>query len=397
MHLEPGSTRWHVSRHLEARRGREGEELAVNLCFGTRLIADPALWDLLADCREPRHLADGELVRKAIGAHLLAPELPDADEPDFVRRLDRTLSRFTGRTPWKEGPSEERRADLLEKLALAEQEFRRRHMPRPLSTPRITNYLLEQPHRLIDSIFAHTRTFLEEDLARERPGLDPAWCRRIIDRPVIKLRYEQQYCTPATTLARVERFSPRLQPHSRVLILGDDDLVSLAFRGARSVDVVEVDHDLVSFLESRAANGVRIRSHDLSGGLPAEMTGSYDLVLTDPPYAARGMELFLRCAAAALQPGPDSRLFLVTDPGLLEKPHELEPFLAKAGLRVERRTPRFSRYVQPTLIRAATLRELTRMGCPAEILAPLMEFPYLYADLLECRWAAGATLPRAGG
>ena len=49
--------------------------------------------------------------------------------------------------------------------------------------------------------------------------------------------------------------------------------------------------------------------HDLREPLPAELSGGFDVVVTDPPYTVAGAELFLSRAVAALAPQPGRHMF----------------------------------------------------------------------------------------
>ena len=99
----------------------------------------------------------------------------------------------------------------------------------------------------------------------------------------------------------------------RVLVLGDDDSLSIAIGLVgralhqrdltRGVTVIESDPRRVAFLRAAAASeAIEINAieHDLRSPLPAELTGAFDVVATDPPYTLAGATLFLGRAAAAL-------------------------------------------------------------------------------------------------
>ena len=132
--------------------------------------------------------------------------------------------------------------------------------------------------------------------------------------PPARLELDQCHCTVDTKLRRL------LAVHEagalvgrRVLLLGDDDLTALAIgllvshHGASStianLTVMDVDPALVSFLARELAEApfpVSCVEHDLRQPLPPELVGSFDTVLTDPPYTTAGASLFLSRAAEAL-------------------------------------------------------------------------------------------------
>jgi predicted methyltransferase len=134
---------------------------------------------------------------------------------------------------------------------------------------------------------------------------------------------DQCHCTLETKLRRV------LALHEadalvgrRILLLGDDDLTSVAIRlfverfgsdmTVAQLTVVDVDPALVEFVRDdlRAAPfPSECLAHDLREPLPPVLRGAFDTVATDPPYTSAAGRLFLSRAADALA-GPGGRLFL---------------------------------------------------------------------------------------
>jgi predicted methyltransferase len=137
--------------------------------------------------------------------------------------------------------------------------------------------------------------------------------------PQPRLDLDQCHCTAETKLRRV------LAVHEadalvgrRVLLLGDDDLISLAI--ARLVQrfgsggslvamaVLDVDGAVVEHVERELAGSrfaVTCVQHDVREPLPPELRRSFDTVITDPPYTTAGGTLFLSRAAEALDGGGD--------------------------------------------------------------------------------------------
>jgi N4-bis(aminopropyl)spermidine synthase len=132
--------------------------------------------------------------------------------------------------------------------------------------------------------------------------------------PPARPELDQCHCTPETKLRRV------LALHEadalvgrRVLLLGDDDLTSLAIErvvrrlgsaaSLARLGVVDVDSAVVEHV-SRALAGAPFPTlcleHDLREPLPRSLRSSFDTVVTDPPYTVTGAELFLARAAEAL-------------------------------------------------------------------------------------------------
>ncbi len=107
------------------------------------------------------------------------------------------------------------------------------------------------------------------------------------------------------------------------------------------------DHDLTSLALAQVAPGVAITVFaDLRIELPRSVTGSCDLVLTDPPYTPEGIRLFLARGLESLRPTSSARLlfcygFSERHPGLGLK---VQSVLHDLHLVTEAILPHFNRY-----------------------------------------------------
>jgi hypothetical protein len=175
--------------------------------------------------------------------------------------------------------------------------------------------------------------------------------------PAPLLEIDQCHCTVETKLRRV------LAVHEadslvgkRVLLLGDDDFVSLAiasvvrrFGSARTIgnlSVVDLDPRVVALARTRLATApfpVACLRHDLRDPLPDALVAAFDTVLTDPPYTLAGVRLFLSRAAAALRPG--GRVFLSFGSRRQETTFCLQEDIVRMGFAIESLVPDFNRYV----------------------------------------------------
>ena len=197
--------------------------------------------------------------------------------------------------------------------------------------------------------------------------------------PPARLELDQCHCTVDTKLRRL------LAVHEagalvgrRVLLLGDDDLTALALRllvghhGASStianLAVVDVDSALVAFL-GRELRGAPYPAtcveHDLRRPLPSELVGSFDTVLTDPPYTTAGASLFLSRAAEALDDnGGDVFLsFGSRRPGAAV---QLQRVIAELGFVIQNISRDFNEYVGAGVLGGTShLYHLAATGEPA--------------------------------
>lgn len=119
--------------------------------------------------------------------------------------------------------------------------------------------------------------------------------------------YGQTTCLPETGVARCMELTRRCGRGKRVLLVGDDDMLSvLLARMGHHVTVLEIDPLLVAFLTRvAAAEGLKITAvcQDVRDPLPSAMINSFDAVLTDPMTFEPCLVSFLSRATAALKVG----------------------------------------------------------------------------------------------
>jgi predicted methyltransferase len=175
--------------------------------------------------------------------------------------------------------------------------------------------------------------------------------------PPPRFELDQCHCTVETKIRRV------LALHEadalvgrRVLVLGDDDLVSLAIVsivrrfGSTStlagLTVLDVDPAVVAFAGKRLAKAPFPAScirHDLRDPLPSGLEGRFDVVLTDPPYSSAGARLFLSRAAAAVREG--GQVFLSFGSRRPGATYAAQRDIGRMGFAIESLQADFNRYV----------------------------------------------------
>jgi hypothetical protein len=184
----------------------------------------------------------------------------------------------------------------------------------------------------------------------------------IADAPSVDVTLDQCPCTPETAILRaLLMLETGALEGRRVLILGDDDSLSLAIglvgralgKGdlTRGVTVIESDPRRVAFLRDAAARdaiALRPIEHDLRAPLPAEFARAFDTAATDPPYTLAGATLFLGRAAAALT-GDGACYFSFTrwPPAQLAG---LQRVILDLGFAVRAAHPGFNRYLGGSIL-----------------------------------------------
>jgi predicted methyltransferase len=140
--------------------------------------------------------------------------------------------------------------------------------------------------------------------------------------PAADMAIDQSHCTAETKVRRVlALLTAGALPGGSLLLIGDDDLVSLAVAvvgdvlGAPIVErvtVVDISPEILDYIQKVSAGlGTRVETvrHDLRLPLPAELHRQHDVAMTDPPYTPEGARLFLSRAVEGLRPGPAHSVF----------------------------------------------------------------------------------------
>jgi predicted methyltransferase len=169
---------------------------------------------------------------------------------------------------------------------------------------------------------------------------------------------DQCHCTLETKLRRV------LALHEadalvgrRILLLGDDDLTSVALRlfveryGSETtiarLTVLDVDPALVRFLRDALRGApfpVECVEHDLREPLPSALKRSVDTVVTDPPYTTPAARLFLSRTTDALS-APGTSLFLSFGSRRPGVSFALQRAITESGFVIRRLAPDFNDYL----------------------------------------------------
>ena len=176
--------------------------------------------------------------------------------------------------------------------------------------------------------------------------------------PPARFELDQCHCTFETKLRRV------LALHEadalvgrRILLLGDDDLTSVAIATAvrehgdsttlAGLAVVDVDPAVLAFARDELAGApfpTAFVEHDLRVPLPPSLKSGFDTVLTDPPYTLPAARLFLSRAAEALA-GPRGDVFLCYGSRRPSAAYGVQKVIGEAGFAIRQLVRDFNRYV----------------------------------------------------
>ncbi|MFN3656717.1 MAG: bis-aminopropyl spermidine synthase family protein [Pseudolabrys sp.] len=180
--------------------------------------------------------------------------------------------------------------------------------------------------------------------------------------PSADVKLDQAPCAPETAVLRaLLMLQTGALEGKRVLMLGDDDSVSLAIGLVaralgrsdltRRLTVLDVDARWLGFLrEAGAGEGIAIETieHDLRRPLPAGLAAGFDTVETDPPYTLEGARLFLTRAGEAL--AGDGQCFFSFAQWPAGQMLELQRVFTDLGFAVQAARPGFNRYPGATVL-----------------------------------------------
>jgi len=415
--------RLQLTRHVFLERARDAPErlLVCHALVGRCLELSEDEWRQLSAFGEPRSLtgtsgapeigprttaeavgrdqAPQDLIARARASGLLVT--PDGSETrwfvpeDFLARFDQAFCEVFHLTPAALSQRADREAgtnpgaQLLFKLdwLRAALEVRRGpEGPAPANRVRAQKLLLGG-HWLLGQL----RGVIALNLRESAPSvegwfIDGRLCRAAADRPAHDASLKQQPCMPETANRRARRIARAFPLGGRVLVLGDDDLLSVALAplGDFEVHVAELDARLALLIQTVArARSLNITVHrvDLLEPLPDHLRG-FTVVTTDPPYTSDGSLAFLERAREAAV--GSSRVFLSTNPSMHEDFARLEHEARRLEFQWVSREENFNRYrccpewLEPT-------RNAWRLiGFPTSLASALVP-AYLYADFFELR------------
>jgi hypothetical protein len=159
--------------------------------------------------------------------------------------------------------------------------------------------------------------------------------------------------TEATILRRARYLLSTYELDGAHLVcLGDHDLTSVVTKAVApgaTVSVVDIDERLLRYLgglSDRLGLDLHRYHADLRLTLPRTLSGSADLVFTDPPYSTEGVAVFLDRAVEALADRPGARIVFCygTNDRDADKVLAVQEVLAERHLLLEALLPGFNRY-----------------------------------------------------
>ena len=222
---------------------------------------------------------------------------------------------------------------------------------------------------------------IPEDLAALTGELDAA----AAGAPQARLELDQTHCTVHTKIRRVLKLHQvGALAGRRIVLLGDDDLISVAIARFASATglatarlaVIDTDPAVLAWIAAQVAGtgtDVELVEHDLRAPLPASLAGGFDVACTDPPYTIPGAELFLSRAVSALAGRPGEHVFFSFGARRPAESLATQRLIADLGLVVRSLTPGFNSYIGAGILAGSS--HLYHLRATADT-APLIDGQY---------------------
>ena len=207
-------------------------------------------------------------------------------------------------------------------------------------------------------------------------------------RPSVDVTLDQAHGTPETALRRaILALEQGAMFGKRIALLGDDDLVSVALillwqathpaKDLPPITVFDIDLRLLDYIDSVATEcnaAIETVHYDMRDPWPADHTGVYQGVFTDPPYTLSGANLFLTRAKQALQQELGLPVFFSFGQKSPAEMMAIQMEVLKLGFVIEEIIPDFNHYegaailgnIGQMLVLKTADRKTPKLGCFAE-------------------------------
>ncbi len=182
------------------------------------------------------------------------------------------------------------------------------------------------------------------------------------NRPSVDTTLDQSKNTVETAIQRASYFYEKgALEGKRVLFIGDDDFTSVSvgllskifFPNEKlslipkSITIIDIDDRILTNIQDLFTKhhlDVQCLKYDLRESIPSESMGTFDTIITDPPYSTNGLNLFLSRAIDFLDFDVNKDIFLSFAHRSPDQTLEIQKTLTSLGLTAMEIIPRFNKY-----------------------------------------------------
>lgn len=178
------------------------------------------------------------------------------------------------------------------------------------------------------------------------------YCKKIIyNRPAPTFIFDQRPVTAETTVRRVAYMTLRGDIQGkRVVILGDDDLTSIALAKTglcKEIIVFEIDKRMLKYINevSKRDNlNIKTLPQDLTKNIPQKYFGYFDTFLTDPTPTPKPITLFTSLGIKLLKKEKGNVGYVSLYPSHMERELKFQKSLTRMNVLVTDMIPFFGQY-----------------------------------------------------
>ena len=196
-----------------------------------------------------------------------------------------------------------------------------------------------------------------ENISHQFEDLIPELEQICLKRPSYNPKIDQSHVTIETSIKRVQYLFKNDAFEGRdILILGDDDLTSLAILLCmekfdvypNKISVADIDNRILDFIDCHYTQSLikpELVKVDLLEGIDKSLLGRHDVFITDPPYTVDGFKLFVSNALKSLKSGPGN-IGIISFPNPPIRNYLLmQHSLIQMGLLFREMIPGFNHYI----------------------------------------------------
>ncbi|MFX0085069.1 MAG: adenosylmethionine decarboxylase [Candidatus Hodarchaeota archaeon] len=179
------------------------------------------------------------------------------------------------------------------------------------------------------------------------------------DRPPPEYKYDQSRSTPETVIKRaLLMLNNGDLEGKRIVILGDDDGVSIALsflRCAEEIFVIDIDPRVLEFIDNfssqyRVSDILHTQLWDIRASFPKKWWHKFNTFETDPPYTVLGFKLFLNQAITLMNFRYGVKGYISFGAKTPQKTWACQEHLLSSGFMINEYIQNFNRYHGATLL-----------------------------------------------
>lgn len=215
-----------------------------------------------------------------------------------------------------------------------------------------------------------------------------------------KREFDQFFATTESSLKKAQILKDKgLIKSKHIVILGDDDLVSVAIPmlddSYSSITVLEIDPDLINTLEKivleQGYKNIKIKEADFRNPLDNSLRSRFDVAIMDPPYTPNGIRAFLNTGVELLKPAisfdsPYIVMFYGNSFKSPEKTLKIQEIINKFGLLIEDTISKFISYDGAESIGSSSSAYILKASKHTHALGATVGAIYTYENTKEDRF-----------